>query len=398
VDLDKYEFYGSPGSKRRDEFCPLYTQSPKLVKVSLNGFVSLGKSRVYVQSVPVSSYTIEGYGDADDETVTIFVQSKQASNDRSYDIWYRLTNQPTTGYRPFYDTFVWIATFCKHFLDYLGAHPNTSLGLSHFKIQFFKWLMARFKGGAYFQAWLKQFGRSDFRQHVNAHSGYLFDQAYNLPNRDVLLRHDVWGDCLAGGYKSIQLHPVECQKTITTPLVYQCFSSSYFANHLEERSPTSTMREKQNKRKHMLGFPTDLSTSSHQPISSDSNPMRSKVPKQLAIGDVVEVLRDTKTQWKETGKNWLAYVWRLQPLKNGTQKLGVVWLCRPSETVIGQMVYPIEKEVFFSDVSHTVSNAFPIIDLGRSLEKIIQGLAYLSLQQSHHPTNTETLLTIHNHF
>lgn len=342
----------------------MYTHSPELVNVSLNGFVSLGKLRVYVQSVPLISYTIEGYGDADDGTVTIFVQSKTASKDKTHDIWYRLTDRPTTGYRRFYNTFLWIATFGKHFLDYLGAHPHTTLGLNAFRSDFHTWLQARFKDGDYFHAWKKQFGRSDFRQHVNAHREYLFNQAHNLPDRDILLHHDVWGDCMAGGLTSIKPRPVESQKTIATELVYRCFKSMYFGHLLEEMSPTGIVREKQNRLKQTLGFPTDLSNPASMPIATGSSLVRPRAVKEIAVGDVVEVPPDAKTRWKETGENWLAYVWRVQRLQEGTQQLGVLWLCRPSETVIDEMVYPIKKEIFLTEVSLPVLlSAYYITDL-----------------------------------
>ncbi|KAF2711635.1 S-adenosyl-L-methionine-dependent methyltransferase, partial [Pleomassaria siparia CBS 279.74] len=344
-DLDLFEIYGSPGGKRSDTYASLHTFNPEVTQLSLNGFVSCGTTRLYIQNAALLSYSVEGYDDPDDEPVSIYLQTKQASRDRTYEIWFQLSGRPANGYKRFHDTFVWISTFGKHFIDFLGSYPGSTIGLRHFREDFFKWLKLRYNDGAYFRKWHKVFGKSDFRGQVNAYRDYLYGQAYNLENRDDLLRHQVWADCMVGGRLAIQQQPAKCHNTTTTPFVYEFFKDMYFGYCLENMDPVEAVLKELEGRKRELGFAKD----SIQQSSLSQAPEEIHDLPLLRVGDVIGVPPDTYGPHRQSDEDWLAYIHRIEPLENGVQKLYVLWLYRPCDTVIRGTTYPIAKEVFMSD-------------------------------------------------
>ncbi|KAF2787362.1 S-adenosyl-L-methionine-dependent methyltransferase [Melanomma pulvis-pyrius CBS 109.77] len=355
LDLDDYDIYGTPGSKREYDFVSFHLLSPEVANVSLDGLISHGNTRLRINCVPILSYSIEGYDDADDGAITIFVQTKQAYKDRTYDIWYRLTNKPSAAYERFYKTFVWIATFGKHFVDYLGSRPDSTVGLCDFRGRFYSWLKTRFNQGAYFHDWYKEFGKADFRSQVNAYIGYLYNQAYNLSNREMLLRHPIWADCMVGDRLSIKKQPLNCDMTITTPFVYQCFKDMYFGYCLEDMTPSEAVMGELEKQKRLLGFPKDMLL---RPSESQARPY---TPMVFKIGDVIGVPPDTNGLQKTADADWLAYVQKVEPLDNGVQRLYVLWLYRPSDTIIKNTPYPIDKEFFLSDNCNCGSADAPLL-------------------------------------
>ena len=77
--------------------------------------------RHWVSGVAFNTLSVEGYGFAEqDQRVSmqgkIFVQSRDAAKRR---IWYRL-GAPSPEYKRFWKPYVWLATFTKHFVDYLS--------------------------------------------------------------------------------------------------------------------------------------------------------------------------------------------------------------------------------------------------------------------------------------
>ena len=366
IDLSDFEIYRSPGPDRNEyEFVPLHQLDVKTRDLSLNGFLSLGSIRHYIELVSIEDFSIEGYDNEEDPNIVAYIQSRIASKDRCFDIWYRLSTRPAPSYRPFWDAFVWVATFGKHVIDYLSSKPESMIGLSSFRNEFFAWLSRRYTGDPGFKSWSAQSTKIDFRSDINAYIDYLYNQANNLPNATTLLTHPVWADCLRGEITNIKEQPILCQKTIATPLVYDCFQKMYFGKFLKRMEPSDLVEREQNHRKRALGFV--LSSHYHQKLKM-SNAVKEddEISRILKVGDIVGVKRDQEGRWKTLDDEWLAYVQRVEPYSSGAQRLYVLWLYRPTDTTISTMKYPIEKEMFFSDNCNCTESSLLSTDITRT--------------------------------
>lgn len=130
-----------------------------------DGILRVGTIRRYVQGVPFKIVTVEGYGD---EAVTdlsdrICLQSALASRSN---IWYQL-GRPSREYARFYEPFLWLAEFAKHFVDYMLEMERVTL--DDFRFCFHGWLTARNATCPHFQGWLAKCKLRDFRTTVSAH-------------------------------------------------------------------------------------------------------------------------------------------------------------------------------------------------------------------------------------
>jgi len=319
-----------------------------------DGVLSIGGVRRYVQGAPLKVYSIEGYGENDRPSTVVYVQSQEASRDSQYDIWYQL-KKPSDRYRRFHSVFHWVATLGKHTIDFLETRPNGArAGLEAFRSEFYEWLTCRFTDNKELQEWLKAFGGTDFRKAVHAHIDYLGQEAWNLSNAKTLLKHSLWADCMRDDHQLIKPQPILCEKTITSPHTFLCFKNRYFAEWLEETHPSDEIRDAQQARKRLLGFPHGTPP---QTITSPFVSLALPSKKTLfRVGDVVSILPDEVEErlWRKQAKTdsnteWYAYVQRTGIKRNGEQQLYVIWLYRPEDTTISTTDYPVTKELFISD-------------------------------------------------
>lgn len=355
VDLSDYEIYKSPNAKLGAyELTSLHLLDVKAKELYFDGILSLRSTAHYVQLSYIEDYSVEGYDDDQDPTTTIFIQTREARKDSDFDIWYRLSTECASSYQRFQKPFRWIADFGKHALDYMALQPNGTTTLMHFKDDFHAWLTNRFVSNPAFTAWKEVFQKTDFRVAFHAYVDFIQNQAHNLSNSKSLLSHPIWADCLRGERYAIQEQPILCEKTIATPMVYRCFRNMYFGQRLEEMAPSESVRRQQNSRKQLLGFPEDL-----QYKSKRTSLAHSKTGRQIAVGDVVGLRPDGKTWNKSRDATWMAYVQRIE-MEGGEPRLYLLWLYRPSDTVIDQMVYPHEKEMFLSDNCNCGQDEEPI--------------------------------------
>ncbi|CAG5184758.1 uncharacterized protein ALTATR162_LOCUS11067 [Alternaria atra] len=351
ADLQNFEIYRAPESEKRAyEMTSLhYLEVPITKKLCFDGFICLGGTRYYVQAVPIQDSSVEGYGDEESSRVKTYIQSTHASKDTEYDIWYRL-EKSAPGYREFQKSFLWVAQLGKHIIDYMESQPAGFVGLNDFREDFHHWLTHRFAHCADFKQWHAAFRhRTDFRVGVNAYIDYFYNQAFNLPNSKQLLGHPLWGECLAKGLTAVETQEQVVEQTIATPEVFNCFKDMYFGGKLQKKRPIDTVRIEQERRKRMLGFAK--SPSGRQIITPLSSVCRPYGNSPVRVGDVVALVPDEidLTVWRNTDWDWLAYVQATELLKNGTQKLFVLWVYRHHETNIFKATYPYDNEVFLSD-------------------------------------------------
>lgn len=317
-----------------------------------DGILRSGEVQHYVQGVPFKVITVDGYGDAavTDLRDRICIQSNLA---KGMDIWYQL-QRPSKEYARFYEPFIWLAEFTKHFVDYLLAMDRVTL--QDFKFCFHGWLCARHTTDAHFHKWLRQCNLRDFRSTVAAHVPYLWKECSGLGVDETDLRdHPLWSEVHPYNLAAIPEQANREHRTIVTPFVHETFKHMYFSEQLESRDVAfdETIR-KINRAKAELGlkpfgsassFSTALLTPTTQRISPSI-----VASEAFSAGDVVCLDADTDGAWKSTSSTWYAYVQgvRINERTGGTM-LDALWMYETHHTTLGAAVYPFENELFLSD-------------------------------------------------
>ncbi|CAI9637876.1 unnamed protein product [Alternaria burnsii] len=352
VDLQDFEIYRTPDSEKRAyELISLhYLEIPITKKLCFDGFICLGTTKHFVHAVPIEDTSIEGYGDLENACVTTYIQSTLAAKDTVYDIWYRLNNA-SSGYKKFQKSFLWVAQLGKHVIDYLESQPSGSVGLHDFREDFHAWMMTqRFAQDSDFERWYGAFRhQNDFRVGVNAYIEYFYNQAFNLVNSRQLLAHPLWSECMAKDLTAIEPHKEVIKHTIATPEVFNCFKDMYFSGQLRKQQPIENIAIAQEHRKRKLSFAKRRSA--RQTTTTRPKVCEPYGNSPVMVGEIVALTPDEKDcrAWRNTNWDWLAYVQATELLKNGVQKLFVLWIYRHHETNISMAKYPYANEVFLSD-------------------------------------------------
>lgn len=331
--------------KRSFELTSLHLFDVKAKNICFDGEVRLGNVTHYLERIRIEDLSIEGYGETKGPKTTAYVQTKLASKDRVHDIWLRL-NLPARNYKRFHDPFLWVSVFGKLAIDYMDHQPRTSVTLEDFKVKFHAWLMRQFGQKSRFKTWLAScLNASDFRIAFNAYVDYVYNQAVNLTSSSHLLSHPIWSHCKCDRRLAVQRQPNVVKMTLTTPHVYECFKHMYFASKLQAALPSKAVSESRRRRIQALGF-AEISSARKSSHSKHGTTVSS-----VREGDVVSLLPDDvdRTKWKKSGKEWLAYVQGIELLRNGRQRLLLLWLYRPADTNMCFANYPVANELFLSD-------------------------------------------------
>ncbi|KAL6707786.1 hypothetical protein ACN47E_003686 [Coniothyrium glycines] len=353
IDLHDFEIYRSPHfghNGRWHDFISLHLlESPTPKKLCVDGFLCVGNLRHRVEGVEIKDLSVEGYGDRTDPGVKCYLQSQNAADDDTYDIWFRL-NQPSLPYRRFHEPFIWIAQLAKHVIDFLQEQSSRAIRLEDFRKWFYLWTSCRHGQHTVFKLWHSAFNHEkDFRVCVNAYIDYIYLQAFNLVDSKQLLRHPLWSECMVRGMRCVELQPMVEKFTVTTPDVYQLFRQMYFGANLRSNCPSQLVRAKQEDRKRSLGFAMTLASKSTTSLSTTI--CRPYDAAYVRVGDVVAIDPDEhdKHVWKNANAEWLAYIQDIIPQTDGGQRLLVLWLYRPRDTNIFKARYPFDNELFMSD-------------------------------------------------
>ncbi|KAF2268524.1 S-adenosyl-L-methionine-dependent methyltransferase [Lojkania enalia] len=345
-ELSEFSFYEARGQTLEWNFSLLSRlnahhlgQAEVCSLMSFSGILSSGACTHYLQHEYVDAFSIEGYDDSSDPTITAFIQTEACRSDPNFDIWYRL-RRPNKEYYIYHHTFLWIAQFGKHFVDYLGASLPGTISLHHFREHFSQWLDHRFIALSDYTTWRNEYGKTDYRQAVNAYLGYLYNQAGSLDDAENLLSHHIWADCGSSSEKLV-FGP---EKTIVTPYVYQFFKDLYFHESLEVLAPDRSVQLEMGARKAVMGFPKDS-----RPIAHHGRPKPGTAAENVIPGDFIGLRPERDGRWKTEDTEWFAYVQRTERDHDGDLKLFLIYLYRPSDTTILDATYPIDNELFFSD-------------------------------------------------
>ena len=355
VDLEDFSLYRQPKfvnyNKNRtteeqsfsNELVSLYKIIPKGNDVwFFDGIISYGGTKVNVEEVPFEIYSIGGYEDKALDTVgsAIWIQSVRGNR---FDLWYNLKT-PAPEYKRFHDPTLWIADLAKHVIDYLSDHDRVHL--ASFRSHFFEWLRDIHGSNVDFQSWQKEYGDTDFRRAVAAHSAFLAYQALQLDKKYA--SHPLWGETDCFPLDAIPQQAAEMKNTVVTPFVFECFKHLPWARFLEPQSPTPAVLRARDQNQGAL----ESSTLTESRVKPGGQRSCSKEwfggDTGVSVGDVIAVAPDKVTQWKTNDDLWYGYVQSIMEFKKG-QALGVLWLYRPSDTACQSMRYPFQKELFLSD-------------------------------------------------
>ncbi|KAK5138091.1 hypothetical protein LTR08_005889 [Meristemomyces frigidus] len=334
----------------------------------LEGMLSCGDDKWYVQSVAFNTMTIEGYGDPDvvDLTGRICIQSHEGFDS---EIWYQL-GAPAREYQRFHKPYIWLAHFAKHFVDYLIDTKKVTL--EHFRSRFHEWLMQRHerhheRHHASLLSWLAEAGGlHDFRTTVAAHVGYLWKECAGIDDNTMkLYRHPIWGEVDPVQLSAIPEQPNLTKRTVVTSFAYDCFKHMYFAECLEQRPISSAVYAQVKQRKVDLGLTPlqgvgevgeamDLS-------SADTTNMTDFLRGDVLPGDVVCIKQEAQAKWKSNTPVWYAYVQAVRTDAASDRVLDLLWLYEPVDTTLGTAYYPFKNELFLSDNCNCGNEAY-IID------------------------------------
>jgi DNA (cytosine-5)-methyltransferase 1 len=303
--LDHFAIYQKRNNDNDHELVSLHDLNVKNGSSQLffDGVLSVGTKRHYVQARPFKILAIDGYGESSPSVSAIWIQTSSA---RAKDVWYRL-GKPASEYLRFHKAFCWVADFGKLFVDYLLENNNVKL--NDFRSSFYEWLLQQYGSHPKFQRWYRQYGRSDFRSTVSAHVEYLWKEGTNI--NDGLRRHFVWREVDPQSLSAVRSQPLCESRTVVTPFIYECFKDTYFASVLESRiSSDQGIITAHRLRKKLLGFQVDPMT------LPSSTSFSAEHTWKLAIspGNVVSVLRDAESKWKDKAELWFGMCFIFLPV------------------------------------------------------------------------------------
>lgn len=319
----------------------------------MDGILSFGGKRRYVQRVPFDTLSIGGYADQGLHTVgsEIWIQSLRG---RKLDVWYRL-RAPASEYRRYHEPFLWVADLAKHVIDYMTDHENVSIFA--FRSDFFNWLREVHGSSDVFRIWHSKYNDADFRRVIACHSGFLYYQAMQLDQKYAL--HPVWAETDPEALDAIpKRHKREnprssssaptISKTVVTTYVFQCFKHLPFAKFLDPQTPAPHVLRLWNQNLAANGFDPSLAKVSIPREQENELDAGFAKPTRVSIGDVIAINSDKQSNWKHNDHLWYGYVQGTQEMKKG-MSLKIIWLYRPTDTACQQMKYPHPNELFISD-------------------------------------------------
>ncbi len=117
--LNQFCIYIPDFGSQLEEFAPLqYLRVKQTCETFLfDGFSIVNNAQFYVERVPFSRLCVGGYCDTSQYHVGDQVWICLAKCD-STDVWYQLRD-PALEYARYYTSFLWIATFIRHLIDFL---------------------------------------------------------------------------------------------------------------------------------------------------------------------------------------------------------------------------------------------------------------------------------------
>ena len=254
-------------------------------------------------------------------------------------------------YEKYFLPFLWVANFCKYFVDYLLEFSDVSL--ENFRSCFLSWVEQIHGNSVEFRDWFRQYDRQDFRSVIIANVGFLWKETSSISY--IATIHPLWNESDPLQLESVYAHPLRQSLTLVTTFVHNTFQQMYFADYLESSdehllksssrpySPSNSIggsldqqpfhnaiaNEQLRNFSRRRGLPLDLSRMykpGHAVITSFSPTNRLETQMRPHFAYIIAT--------SEGG---------------GHQTLDVLWLYQPHETTLSSMAYPFANELFLSD-------------------------------------------------
>ncbi|KAJ9148477.1 DNA (Cytosine-5)-methyltransferase 1 [Pleurostoma richardsiae] len=328
------------------ELRPLHHLNTKIghSEFLFDGILSIGDLRFYVQERPFDEVPLGNYG-VQNPTVgdQIWIRSRY-NKDR--EIYYRLKN-PAIEYARFHKPFLWVADLAKHFVDYCEAmtEKGRNVTILDFRSNFSQWLKKAHKNSPSFRAWLKAYGRDDFRTAIVANQEFIYKEHFAVGTKKL----QIWSEIRTfSRYKTIDRHDAkEVSPTIVTPYIYECFSHMQVGQILQSVVPTVDSSEAVES-----SWPKHPHTGLSFTCRARKGQSRADMIAKIRPGDTISTPPDpahTGTKWNSEGDRWFGLIQKVYYLKNNSRCFDVTWLYRPAETPCCSMRYPYGNELFLSD-------------------------------------------------
>ncbi|KAH7369752.1 hypothetical protein BKA65DRAFT_471005 [Rhexocercosporidium sp. MPI-PUGE-AT-0058] len=334
-------------------------------KLLLDGVLSFGYTRHYVQNLPFKLRSIGNYGeDLHEVGSQIWIESEL---NLGTNIFYRL-GKPSAEYKRYHDEFLWLADFAKHFVDFCQASENP-ITLQNFRTDFYQWLKRTHSTSPAFRSWFKKYNKHDFRSAVSVNINFLFLESMGI-NQD-LRSHPIWSEVMSRDIVLFQ--KIQEEETIVTQYIYECFKDIRFGHHLKVLpSPLGQPSQGYPVMKPAGSICMDSQHMTLEKVQSGEEPTLSQPEEEITITNSVErrsmmkdikvgnvlsvtkddcqsVWKDEISRWKTADDCWYVYVQEVHHLDNDESEYDAIWLYKPSDTSCAKMKYPYPEELFLSD-------------------------------------------------
>ncbi|RPA84378.1 hypothetical protein BJ508DRAFT_37441 [Ascobolus immersus RN42] len=349
ITLEDFEIYtpgsnGSGGKSRKAfEFVGLnfLTNQDFCIDAVVRG--QDGKAAYFLHGVHFSRLSVGNYCNSSAPCVgdSIWIQTKVAA---ANDTWYQL-GRPSNSYAEFHTNFVWIANLTKYFIDYISddneERAKHDYKLADFEKSFHEWLEQVYGTYPEYRQWKAQYPSTDFRQAIIANHPYIFRQVYGLEEEEYR-QYYIWKEVQHTEY---EMHGSKDRRTVVTPLVHKIFEPAFgrYLNCVQKKLPKG----------HVLKSPEIVIAKPERLPRDESGTILDHGfdPRDVKVGSLIGILPDKETKWKSDIGLWYAYVHEIIPHKTDPMRdrINVVWLYQPDQTILQGADYPYKDELFFSD-------------------------------------------------
>ncbi|GAB1317526.1 hypothetical protein MFIFM68171_07736 [Madurella fahalii] len=347
----------------------------------LDGILSFGNTRHYVEQIEVSELPIGNYGTSN-PTVEgqIWVRSRLNANK---EVYYRL-KKPGTEYARYYYPFLWVADLTKHVVDFSAwmIERGRQVDLNSFKQPFVRWLLETHGESSSFQSWRQKHPSNDYRTSVSANIEFIWKEMNGVLGIKKALSLQLFRESIHFSRYKPSIPPripmiVQGEErepaTIVTPYIKECFGHMIVGKMLKviDGNPSLQLFQREVWRPHSprpidggVWVRKPLESAVEMPSSSAGRRSQAcflpyEVIDQIKAGDTISTPRDgdaTDTKWRSmTSKDatddgrWFGLVQKVHIAKGGSRSFDVTWFYRPVETPCCMMKYPWPNELFLSD-------------------------------------------------
>lgn len=326
----------------------------------LDGVLNYKGDKFFVQKLRFSVLSIGGYSLEESSTIS-WIQTTLA---RSFGFWYHLKS-PSVQYQSYFTVFEWVGDFGKYFIDYVLTHPEAVFG--DLQLEFSNWLRWKspHRRSAELKSWLSRYPSRDYRTAAVRYVDWLWKEVSGIGN-DKLKTHSIWGGFRVESL-TIRQQSLETPNTTVTPFVHDCFKDLYFGPVLGRRSLSSEVGKLRKDRMKSLQFAKEATPIVKTPRFT----IKSLKIDDVRAGQVIATQRDNSTTWNDDAEVWFAYIQRILPSKSRNPYLDVVWLYAPSHTICGNMYYPYQNELFWSDHCNCGEESLRLSDVIGTVDDVI---------------------------